>query len=115
MGNSRKFRPGRVAARRSQKQQIRALHAQLGYQQGLNEALVAQLEASRMERPPDLDEWIENDIIPLMDKEEREAWDAMDADELEAFKDRLGQRINASKLMLDGDGSEDPTPAAPLP
>lgn len=114
MGNSRTFRPGRQAARRSQKQQIRDLKAQLWYQQGLNEAVIAQLEAARMERPPDLDEWVAS-IVPDMDEAEREAWDAMNDIEREEFLDRLGQKINMSKVMLDGDGSADPTEAAPLP
>jgi hypothetical protein len=99
MGNTRTFKPGRAQKRLSQKQQIRLLEHELAYADGALQATQAQLAATRMERPSDLEEWIQEVAIPTMDREEREAWDAMSDTERETFKDELGQRINATKIM----------------
>ena len=99
MGNTRRAKPGRQARVLSQKDEIRRLKAEVQYTTGYAESLQAQLAATRMERPADLDQWIEDEAIPLMDKEERDAWEAQTPEEREAFKDELGQRINTQKLL----------------
>ena len=99
MGNSRTFKPGRRQKRLGQKQQIKTLEMQLAYADGALQATQAQLAATRMERPSDLEAWIEEVAIPTMDREEREAWDAMSDTEREHFKDELGQQLNATQIM----------------
>lgn len=100
MGNSRRFKPGRQARRESQKEQIKRLTAQVGYQQGLNMALAAELEATKMERPADLEEWVDS-VYADLDDQEREAWDGLTEAEQQSFLDQLGRRINVSKALLD--------------
>lgn len=99
MGNSRRFKPGRQARRFSLKDQLRQARAENEYYRSYAEAVQAQLTASRMERPADLDEWIDQVALPAMDEEERQAWDAMDDDEREHFKDELGTQIRATELL----------------
>lgn len=111
MGNSRQMRAGRRAKVESQKEQIKRLTSQVGYQQGLNMALAAEMEAMRMERPADLEEWIES-IVPEMNDEELADWNSMEEQERQDFIDRLGQRINVSKALLDAGAEAGPTPSA---
>lgn len=99
MGNSRQFRPGRSQARLSQKAQIRQLRAETAYYRGYAESVQAQLAATKMERPEDLDEWVES-ILPDMDDNERAVWDSLSPAEQEDFKESLGQKINQEKLLL---------------
>lgn len=110
MGHSRRFRAGRQARRISQKEQIKALTAQVGYQQGLNMALAAELEAYKMDRPADLEEWVDS-ILDDFSEEEREQFESMDHEERQEFLDRLGQRINVSKALLDAGDEARPTQA----
>lgn len=100
MGASRRFKPGRQAQRASQKAKIKSLVAQNGYLTGLNLSLAAQLEAEKMERPPDLDEWVDS-ILPDMDEDERAAWAEMSEEERAAFTEELGRRINVTQAALD--------------
>lgn len=104
MGNSRQFRAGRKAKVEHQKETIRRLTAQVGYLEGLSLGLAAQVEASKMERPADLEDWIDS-VIPDLSDEERAEWDAMDEDERQSFIDALGQQVNVSKTLLDAAGN----------
>lgn len=108
MGNSRQFRAGRRQKVLSQKERIRQLTAQLGYQEGLNMALAAQVQAAKMERPADLEEWIDS-VVPDLSDEERAEWDAMSDDEREAFKNALGQKINAERVLLEAGEQASPS------
>jgi hypothetical protein len=99
MGNARKFRPGRQAARLSQRNTIKAMDLELARQRGINLALQAQLSASKMERPADLEEWIESVALPDMSPEERAQWDSMTDEERETFKDELGLKINTAQKL----------------
>lgn len=100
MGNTRQFRAGRRQKVLSQKERIKQLTQELGYTQGLLMATAAELEATKMERPADLDEWVDS-IVEDMDEGERSEWDSMDEAEKAAFKDKLAERINRSKALLD--------------
>lgn len=99
MGNSRRFRAGRQAKTQSLKAQLKAIDRENSYYRGYAASLEAQLAATNMERPADLDEWIDSVALPDMDPEERQAWEAMSEPERDRFKDELGQQINATKLM----------------
>jgi hypothetical protein len=99
MSNKNGFSPRRKAAVRGLKAENKRLREEAEYNRGLAMSTQAQLAATRMERPPDLDDWIEAEVVPLMNKEEREEWFAQTPEEMEAFKDELGQRINAAKLL----------------
>lgn len=112
MSNSRRFRPGRQAARQSLKSQVKARDLELARQRGINLGLQAQLSASKMERPADLEDWIREVALPDMSPEERAEWDAMNEDERETFLDQLGQRINATKLLAMAGGDESASPGA---
>lgn len=114
MSNSRTFRPGRTAARHSLKQQVRARDIELARQRGINLALQAQLSATKMERPPDLEEWINEVALPDMSDDERAQWDALDDAGRESFMDQLGQKINVSRALLavDADGAGSPSASA---
>lgn len=112
MSNSRAFRPGRAAARRSLKQQVRVNELELARQRGINLALQAQLSATKMERPPDLEEWINEVALPDMSDEERAEWDALDDAGRESFMDQLGEKINVSRALLAAGVDE---PAGPAP
>jgi hypothetical protein len=114
MSNSRAFRPGRQARRASMKDQLRAKDRELAYLRGMSLGLEAQLAATKMERPADLEDWISNVAIPDMSDEERAQWDAMSPDERETFLDELGVQINASQklLALDAGAPGSPAPSA---
>ena len=110
MGNSRNFRPGRSTRRRSQKDLIRSQGRELAYMKGLNLGLEAQLAATKMERPADLEDWINDVALGDMDPEEREQWDAMSDPEREHFMDELGQKINTvAAIGVDDGGSSNPS------
>lgn len=99
MGNTRRARAGRQSKVYGQKDRIKQLELQVAYLEGLTMSLQAQLSATKMERPPDLDEWVES-ILPDMDDEERALWDSMSDEAREMFKDELGVKINTEKLLI---------------
>jgi hypothetical protein len=99
MSNKNGFSPKRKAEVRGMKTEIKQLKAESSYNRGLAAGAQAQLAATRMQRPADLDDWIENEVVPLMNQEEREAWLDQTPEEMEAFKDELGRRINTEKLL----------------
>lgn len=101
MGNTRRFRAGRQAKVLSLKERLQLAEAEAAYQQGYNQALQAQLQALKMERPPDLEEWIESVALPDMSDEEREAYESMDEQERKQFLDELGRQINATKALAE--------------
>jgi hypothetical protein len=108
MGNSRNFRPGRQARRQSLKDQIRAKERELSYMQGLTMSLQAQLAATKMERPADLENWINDVALADMSPEEREQWEALSEPERETFMDELGLKINTTmKLAAVGITADD--------
>lgn len=112
MSNTRIFRPGRKAKRLSQKQQIKTLNAQVGYLQGLAMGLAAENEALKMERPADLEDWVDS-ILDDLSEDERAEWDAMSGEDQQQFLDRLGQNINVSKAVLDAGEEASPSPVSP--
>lgn len=114
MSNSRAFRPGRQARRASMKDQLRAKDRELAYLRGMSLGLEAQLAATKMERPADLEDWINDVALQDMSDEERAQWDAMPPTDRETFLDELGQEINVSqKLLAAGvDVSAGPAPSA---
>lgn len=93
------MKAGRQAKNWNLKDQLKQRDAEIAYLKGLCMGLQAQLSASKMERPPDLDEWIET-ILPDMDPDERAEWDALTDAQKEALKDSLGEQINTEKLLL---------------
>lgn len=99
MGNTRRFRAGRQGKVLSQKEQLRQLRAENAYLSGYAASVEAQLAAAKMERPADLEEWIDS-VLPDLSDEERTEWDAMSPEEREAFKDALGQQINQAEALL---------------
>lgn len=99
MGNSRNFRPGRQARRQSLKDQIRAQGRELAYMNGLTMSLQAQLAATKMERPVDLEDWINDVALGDMSPEERVQWVTMDEAQREQFMDELGVKINTTKNL----------------
>jgi acyl-CoA reductase-like NAD-dependent aldehyde dehydrogenase len=99
MGNTRRFNPSRRQKVLGLREQNRLLVAQLGYQQGVTQALAAQNEALKKERPADLEDWIDS-IQADLSAEEKAEWDALSAEEREEFLDQLGQRINVSEALL---------------
>lgn len=107
MGNSRNFRPGRRQRTLSIKQQVKQLERENAYQRGLAASLQAQLAATRMERPADLEQWIDEVALADMDPDERDAFDALSPAERETFIDQLGQRINTTRLLLDAGHADD--------
>jgi hypothetical protein len=99
VGNQRRFNPSRRQKVLGLREQNKRLVAALGYQEGLTQALSAQLRASTMERPADLEEWVAS-IEDDLSEQERAAWDELDPQEREEFLDQLGQRINVSGALL---------------
>lgn len=81
------------------KEQNRRLVAALGYQEGLTQALAAQNQALKMERPADLEEWVAS-IQDDLSEEEKAEWDALTPEDREQFLDQLGQRINVAEALL---------------
>lgn len=112
MGNSRSFRPGRQARRQSLKDQIRGQARELAYLRGMTLGLEAQLAATKMERPADLEDWIAEVALPDMSPEERAEWDALSDEERETFLDQLGQRINETKALSVAGVDAAPSPEA---
>lgn len=99
MGNTRHFRAGRAAKRDSMRAKIKKLSAQVGYLEGLSMALAAEKEAAHMERPPDLEEWVES-VTGELSEEELAELDGMSPEQREQFIDQLGRRINTSLALL---------------
>lgn len=112
MSNSRNFRPGRTAKRLSQRQLIKAAELEIARQRGISLGLQAQLSATKMERPADLEDWIREVALPDMSPEERAEWDAMNDAQREAFIDELGVRINTTQLLATAGGGEAGSPEA---
>lgn len=100
MGATRSFRAGRKAKVETLKEQNRRLIKEAGYYRGLALAAAAVAEAAKMERPPDLEDWIES-VLPDMDENERAAWDSQTPEEREAFIDSLGAQINRTKAAVE--------------
>lgn len=115
MSNSRNFRPGRAAKRQSLKDQVKAKDRELAYMRGMSLGLEAQLAATKMERPADLEDWIRDVALPDMSPEERSEWEAMDDAQREAFMDQLGQRINTTHMLAIAGVDEVGSPAASTP
>lgn len=63
------------------------------------ERLNGLLAANQLERPADLEDWINEVALGDMDGDERAEWEAMSADEKEAFVDALGQRLAAAERL----------------
>ncbi len=99
MGNTRRFNPSRRQKVLGLKADNRRLAAEAGYYRGLALGLAAEAEAARMERPADLEEWVDS-ILPDLDAEETAQWEAMSDEERATFVDQLGQRISASEKLL---------------
>lgn len=55
-----------------------------------------------MERPADLEEWVDS-IQGDLSADEKAEWDALSPEERETFLDQLGQRINVSEALLNGE------------
>jgi len=111
MSNTRRFKPGRQARRQSLKAQLKQAEAENAYYRGFATSLQAQLRATQMERPADLDEWIES-VIPDMDEAERAEWEAMTPDEREEFLDQLGHSINVAQELAAAGVDEPASPTA---
>lgn len=79
---------------------------------GMALGLEAQLAATKMERPADLEDWIRDVALPDMSPEERAEWDALGDEDRETFLDQLGQRINETKLLAIAGAGESPSPEA---
>lgn len=112
MSNSRAFRPGRQARRASQKDLLRSKDREIAYLRGMSLGLEAQLAATKMERPADLEDWINDVALADMSEDERAQWDAMSPDERETFMDELGVQINATQNLLGADAPAGPAPSA---
>jgi hypothetical protein len=95
MGNTRRFNPSRRQRVLGLKEQNKALRGQLTYAEGFIQGQQAIIAATKMERPPDLEEWVES-ILPDMNDAERAEWDAMDPADRAEFLDSLGEQINRS-------------------
>lgn len=92
------------------REQIKAQARELAYMRGMSIGLEAQLAATKMERPADLEDWIREVALPDMSDEERAEWDAMSDAQRETFMDQLGQRINATELLATAGAGEAPSP-----
>lgn len=79
---------------------------------GLALGLEAQLAATKMERPADLEDWIESVALEDMDADERAQWDAMADADRERFLDELGVKINTTQKLMAVDAGAAPSQPA---
>lgn len=101
MSNTRRFKPERKQQVGTLRQEIAGYKAMLKFQSDRIADLEAQLAATKLERPADIEEWINEVALGEMDDDERAEWDAMSDYERERFVDALGQRLAATERLVD--------------
>ena len=99
MGNTRRAKPGRQSKTLSLRDENAYLKSMVKFQSDEIERLNGLISEPELERPADLEDWINEVALGEMSVDERAEWDAMSAEEKEHFVDALGAQLTKAGMI----------------